>query len=166
MFRILMISLAALSLAACQGKAQAPVPDQSVASNAFMATNAKAPGVVVLPSGLQYKIVQSGPATGIKPQLTDEVKVHYEGKLITGKIFDSSYERGQPAAMPLKGLVQGWQEALQLMRPGDEWILYVPAKLGYGDEGAGGGEIPSGAALIFRIELIDVLPGPGRVQQG
>ena len=164
MFRILMIGLAALSLSACQGKAQAP--DQSAPSKAFLAQNAKQPGVVVLPSGLQYKVVRSGPASGIKPQLTDEVKVHYEGKLINGKVFDSSYERGQPAAMPLKGLVQGWQEALQLMRPGDEWILYVPPELGYGAEGAGGGEIPGGAALIFKIELIDVLPGPGRVQQG
>lgn len=164
MFRILMIGLAALSLSACQGKAQAP--DQSAPSKAFLAQNASQPGVVVLPSGLQYKIVRSGPVTGIKPQLTDEVKVHYEGKLIDGKVFDSSYERGQPAAMPLNGLVKGWQEALQLMRPGDEWILYVPPELGYGAEGAGGGEIPGGAALIFKIELIDVLPGPGRVQQG
>jgi FKBP-type peptidyl-prolyl cis-trans isomerase len=166
MLRILMIGLAALTLTACHGKAQAPVADQSAPSKAFLAANAKQPGVVVLPSGLQYKIVHSGPATGLKPQLTDEVKVHYEGKLIDGKVFDSSYERGQPAAMPLKGLVKGWQEALQLMRPGDEWILYVPSDLGYGPEGAGGGEIPGGAALIFRIELIDVLPGPGRVQQG
>jgi FKBP-type peptidyl-prolyl cis-trans isomerase len=164
MFRILMIGLAALTLSACQGKAQAP--DQSAPSKAFLAQNAKQPGVVTLPSGLQYKVVRFGPATGLKPQLTDEVKVHYEGKLINGKIFDSSYERGQPAAMPLNGLVKGWQEALQLMRPGDEWILYVPPELGYGAEGAGGGEIPGGAALIFKIELIDVLPGPGRVQQG
>jgi FKBP-type peptidyl-prolyl cis-trans isomerase len=170
MFRILMIGLAALSLSACQGKAQAPAPapaaDQSPAAKAFLAANAKQPGVVVLPSGLQYKVVRSGPVTGLKPQLTDEVKVNYEGKLIDGKVFDSSYERGQPVAMPLNRLVKGWQEALQLMRPGDEWILYVPADLGYGAEGAGGGEIPGGAALIFRIELIDVLPGPGRVQQG
>ena len=164
MLRILMIGLAALSLSACQGKAQGP--DQSGPSKAFLAQNAKQPGVVVLPSGLQYKVIRSGPATGMKPQLTDEVKVHYEGKLIDGKVFDSSYERGQPAAMPLNGLVKGWQEALQLMRPGDQWILYVPSDLGYGAEGAGGGEIPGGAALIFKIELIDVLPGPGRVQQG
>ena len=164
MFRILMIGLAALSLSACQGKAQAP--DQSGPSKAFMASNAKQPGVVVLPSGLQYKVVKSGPPTGGKPQLNDEVKVNYEGKLITGKVFDSSYERGQPASMPLKQLVPAWQEALQLMRPGDEWILYVPPELGYGAEGAGNGEIPGGAALIFRIELIDFLPGPGRVQQG
>jgi peptidylprolyl isomerase/FKBP-type peptidyl-prolyl cis-trans isomerase FklB len=100
----------------------------------------------------------------LKPQLTDEVKVHYEGKLPDGQVFDSSYERGAPAAMPLRGLIPGWQEALQLMRPGDEWILYVPSNLGYGDQGAG--QIPPGAPLIFRIELIDVLPGPGRIQQG
>jgi len=68
--------------------------------------------------------------------------------------------------MPLIGLITGWQEALQLMRPGDEWVLYVPPALGYGAEGAGGGEIPGGAALTFRIELIDVLPGPGHIQQG
>ena len=90
MLRILMIGLAALTLAACQGKAQAPVADQSAPSKAFLAANARQPGVVVLPSGLQYKIVHSGPATGLKPQLTDEVKVHYEGKLIDGKVFDSS----------------------------------------------------------------------------
>ena len=80
-------------------------------------------------------------------------------------MFDSSYERGQPAAMPLKGLVKGWQEALQMMRPGDEWILYIPPELGYGAQGAGG-QIPGGAALIFKIELIDVLPGPGTIQAG
>lgn len=173
MFRILMISLAALSMAACQAKApvqaqegpQGPVAgDQSAASKAFMANNAKQPGVVTLPDGLQYKIVHSGPATGLKPHINDEVKVNYEGKLIDGTVFDSSYERGQPAAMPLKNLVKAWQEALQLMRPGDEWTLYVPPELGYGPEGQG--PIPPGAALIFRIELIDSLPGPGTVEKG
>jgi len=164
MFRIVTIALASLTLAACHPK---PAPaDQSAAAKTFLAENAKKPSVQVLPDGLQYQIVHSGPATGLKPHLNDEVKVMYEGKLIDGKVFDSSYERGQPAAMPLKGLVKGWQEALQMMRPGDEWILYVPPELGYGAEGAGGGEIPPGAALVFRIELIDVLPGPGRVQQG
>jgi peptidylprolyl isomerase/FKBP-type peptidyl-prolyl cis-trans isomerase FklB len=168
MIRILTIAAVALSLAACQPKTQAAKgpPDQSVSSAQFLAKNAKEPGVVVLPDGLQYKIVHSGPATGNKPHLNDEVKVNYEGKLIDGKVFDSSYERGQPAAMPLKGLVKGWQEALQMMRPGDEWILYVPPELGYGAEGAGGGQIPGGAALIFKIELIDVLPGPGTIQAG
>jgi peptidylprolyl isomerase/FKBP-type peptidyl-prolyl cis-trans isomerase FklB len=153
---------AVLALAACP---RAPQVDNAAPSAAFLAQNAKAPGVVVLPSGLQYKVVRSGPATGLKPGLQDEVKVHYEGKLVDGKVFDSSYERGQPAAMPLSGLIPGWVEALQLMRPGDEWILYVPPALGYGAEGAGG-DIPPNSALIFRIELIDVLPAPGRVQMG
>ena len=94
------------------------------------------------------------------------MKVHYEGKLVSGKIFDSSYDRGQPAAMPLPALIPAWKEALQLMRPGDEWILFVPPEMGYGEEGAGGGEIPGNSVLIFRIELIDVLPAPGRIQQG
>jgi peptidylprolyl isomerase/FKBP-type peptidyl-prolyl cis-trans isomerase FklB len=165
MFRTLMVALAALSLAACHPKAQ-QAADQSAAAKAFLANNAKQPGVVTLPDGLQYKIVHSGPAAGSKPHINDEVKVNYEGKLIDGKVFDSSYERGQPAAMPLKHLVKAWQEALLLMRPGDEWILYVPPELGYGAEGAGNGQIPGGAALIFRIELIDFLPGPGSVEQG
>ncbi len=175
--RTLMISLAALSLAACQqhksvvsGDAkpegpQAPAAaDQSAASKAFLARNAKEPGVVVLPDGLQYKIVSSGPANGLKPHINDEVKVNYEGKLIDGTVFDSSYERGQPAAMELKGLVKSWQEALVKMKPGDVWMLYVPPELGYGAEGQG--PIPPGAALIFKIELIDFLPGPGSTANG
>ena len=163
--RILTISILALSLAACHKPGPAgPTPEQAGAAKAFMAKTAKEPGVGGLPSGLAYKVVRSGPATGMKPHLNDEVKVNYEGKLIDGTVFDSSYERGQPAAMPLKGLVKAWQEALQLMRPGDEWILYVPPELGYGAEGQG--PIPPGAVLIFRIELIDALPGPGTVQAG
>ena len=162
-----LILLAALALVACHPKPTAADAAKGQAeAQAFLSNNAKQPGVRVLPDGLQFKVVRSGPPNGLRPQLGDEVKVNYEGKLVNGHVFDSSYERGQPAAMPLKGLIPGWQEALQLMRPGDEWILYVPPKLGYGAEGAGGGEIPPGAALIFRIELIDVLPGPGRIQQG
>ena len=171
MRKAFVILAAALALAACQpkaGKEAAGPPGaaqpQSEQSKAYMAKVAKEPGVKVLPSGLAYKVVHSGPATGIKPQKGDEVKVHYEGKLQDGTVFDSSYERGQPASMPLKGLILAWQEALQLMRPGDEWILYVPSNLGYGAQGQG--PIPPGAPLIFRIELIDVLPGPGRIQQG
>jgi FKBP-type peptidyl-prolyl cis-trans isomerase len=153
---------AALALTACS---KAKLPDQSVAAKAFMEKTAKEPGVVTLPSGLEYKVVSSGPADGLKPQMGDEVKVHYEGKLIDGKIFDSSYQRGVPAAMPLDHLIKAWQEALPMMRPGDEWILYVPPELGYGSEG-GGDTIPPGAALIFRIQLIGFLPGPKRIQQG
>lgn len=169
MKRILIVAAAALALAACQPqntKTAAPgaPAQQSDVSKTFMTKVGKEAGVKVLPSGLAYKVVRSGAPTGLKPGPNDEVKVHYEGKLDDGTVFDSSYERGQPAAMPLDRLIPAWQEALQLMRPGDEWLLYVPSNLGYGEEGAG--QIPPGAPLIFRIELIDVLPAPGRIQQG
>ncbi|MFN3521259.1 MAG: FKBP-type peptidyl-prolyl cis-trans isomerase [Phenylobacterium sp.] len=167
MRRVLLAIAAAASLAACSPKADPGALAASAAeAKAFMDKNAGAEGVKTLPSGLQYKVVRSGPPGGMRPQETDEVKVHYEGKFVDGKVFDSSYERGLPAAMPLKALIPAWVEALQLMRPGDEWMLYVPPELGYGEQGAGGGEIPPNSVLIFRIELIDVLPGPGRVAQG
>ena len=160
----------ALALGACHGPVKsnpAQVSQANAQAQAFMAKAATEPGMQKLPSGLLFKVVRSGPADGLRPQLGDEVKVNYEGKLASnGKVFDSSYERGQPAAMPLKGLIPAWQQALPLMRPGDEWILYVPPSLGYGDAGAGGGDIPPGAVLIFRIELLGVLPGPGRIQNG
>ncbi|MEI6439362.1 MAG: FKBP-type peptidyl-prolyl cis-trans isomerase [Alphaproteobacteria bacterium] len=160
----LIAGLIALGLSAC-GPDRAAVTSAAMDEGlAFLATNAKAQGVVTLPSGLQYKIVKSGPADGIKPIPGDEVKVNYEGKLISGKVFDSSYQRGVPAALPLDALVPGWIEALQLMRPGDAWLLYVPANLAYGENGAG--EIPPGSTLIFKIELLGVLPGPGHRQQG
>ena len=169
MKRILIVAVAAFALVACQQKTKTAEPGapvaQSEVSKTFMARVGKEAGVKVLPSGLAYKVVRSGDATGLKPGPKDEVKVHYEGKLEDGTVFDSSYERGAPAAMPLNGLIEAWQEALQLMRPGDEWVLYVPPNLGYGAEGAGG-TIPPGAALIFRIELIGMLPGEGRVGQG
>lgn len=161
--RILTIACATLALAACH---KPPPPDQSAQAKAFMAQNAKKAGVHVLPDGLQYEILHSGPADGMRPQPMDEVKVNYEGKLASnGQVFDSSYERGQPAAMPLRGLIPAWRETLTLMRPGDVWVLYVPPELGYGDQGAGG-VIPPGAALIFKIELIDVLPGVGHTANG
>lgn len=167
MRRAVIALVAASLLAACAPKTPpAELAAAAATAKAFLDKNATAEGVKVLPSGLQYKVVRSGPATGIRPQKTDEVKVHYEGKFLDGKVFDSSYERGQPAAMPLRALIPAWVEALQLMRPGDEWILYVPPTLGYGEEGAGDGAIPPNSVLIFRIELIDVLPGPGRTAQG
>jgi peptidylprolyl isomerase/FKBP-type peptidyl-prolyl cis-trans isomerase FklB len=152
---------AALTLSACgpskkqQEEALAKQQASLTASRTFMADNAKQPGVVALPDGLQYKIVRSGPATGAKPDPSDEVKVNYEGKLVDGTVFDSSYERGQPASFPLQGLVPAWKEALVMMRPGDEWTLYVPPELGYGAEDKG--PIPGNSVMIFRIELIDVL---------
>lgn len=170
MKRLIVVLSAVLALGACNRGAASADPAQLAKSaaeaKAFMDTNAKVAGVQTLPSGVQYRIVRSGPASGLKPGPNDEVKVHYEGKLVDGKVFDSSYERGQPAAMPLPALIPAWKEALQLMRPGDEWTLYVPPAMGYGEEGAGGGEIPPNSVLIFRIELIDVLPAPGRIGQG
>ena len=151
----------ALALSGCGKVANTAAMDEG---KAFLATNAKLEGVKTLASGLQYKVVHAGPPDGLRPQATDEVKVNYEGKLLNGKVFDSSYERGMPAALPLPALIPGWVEALKLMRPGDEWILYVPPALAYGNEGAG--QIPPGSTLIFRIELIAVLPGPGRIGQG
>ena len=147
----------ALALAAC-GAPKAAKSGDIQAATSFMATNAKLPGVVTLPSGLQYKIVTSGPADGPHPRLSDEVKVNYEGKLLSGEVFDSSFARGAPADFPLEGLVPGWVEALQLMRPGDEWILYVPPALGYGEDGQG--PIPGNSVLIFRIQLLGVLQHP------
>ena len=163
---------AALALGACHGPAktatntaQAQAESKPTAEGqAFLDKMAKKAGVHALPSGLMYEVVQSGPASGSHPQKGDEIKVNYEGKLVDGQVFDSSYERGQPAAMPLNHLVKAWQEAIPMMRPGDEWILYVPPELGYGAEGQG--PIPPGAVLIFRIQLIDFLPAPGTVQQG
>ena len=165
MIRRSFLALAAASaLVACGPRKGADATANIDAGTAFLAKNAKEPGDVVLQSGLQYKVVHSGPPEGLRPHKGDEVKVNYEGKLLSGQVFDSSYERGVPAAMPIDALIPGWIEALQLMHPGDEWILYVPSSLGYGDEGAG--QIPPGSTLIFRIELIGVLPGPGHIQQG
>jgi FKBP-type peptidyl-prolyl cis-trans isomerase len=148
---------AALALAACH-KPAPPAPD---AGKAFLAQNAHADGVHVTPSGLQYRILRSGPASGLRPKPADEVKVNYEGKLLDGEVFDSSYQRGTPVVMTVRELVPGWVEALQLMRPGDEWLLYVPPSLGYGDRSAG--PIPPNSVLVFKLELIDVAPDPSSV---
>ena len=165
MRRRLFLGLAAalaLALAACSGGDAA---GSAAEAKAYMEKNAKREGVVTLPSGVQYEVVRSGPEGGLSPQETDEVKVHYEGKLAAnGEVFDSSYERGVPAAMPLAGLIPAWIEVLQKMKPGDEWIVYVPPEMGYGESGQG--PIPPNSVMIFRIELIDVLPGPGRIQRG
>ena len=109
----------------------------------------------MLPNGLQYEILQSGPEGGKSPSLTDKVLAHYEGKLIDGTIFDSSVSRGEPATFPVNGVIKGWQEILQLMTPGDKWRVYIPENLAYGSRGAGA-QIPPYSALIFEIELLEV----------
>lgn len=123
-----------------------------LAGEAFLQENKKKDGVVELPSGLQYKVISLG--TGAKPAADDEVTVNYEGKFLDGKIFDSSYERKEPVTFPLNGVIKGWTEGLQLMNSGSVYELYIPSDLGYGDNGYG--QIPGGAALIFKVELISV----------
>ena len=132
-----------------------PAGDNLKAAQGFLATNGKQPGVVTLPSGLEYKVVHSGPVAGPHPGPGDEMKVNYEGKFLDGKVFDSSFARGEPADLPLAGLIPGWLEALPMMRPGDEWMLYVPPQLGYGAHSPDA--IPPNSLLIFRIQLIGVL---------
>lgn len=119
----------------------------------FLAENSKKAGVKELPSGLQYKVVKAG--TGDKPKATDTVVVHYRGTLIDGTEFDSSFSRGQPATFPVNGVIEGWQEALQLMKEGGEWQIYIPADLAYGSRGAGA-QIGPDATLIFDVELLDI----------
>lgn len=121
---------------------------------AFLAENAKKEGVVVLPSGLQYTVLTEG--TGRKPKATDSVKCHYEGRLIDGTVFDSSYRRGEPATFPLNGVIAGWTEGVQLMGEGAKFRFFIPFNLAYGSRGAGQ-QIPPYAALVFDVELIEVL---------
>ena len=120
---------------------------------AFLAENAQKPGVTTLPSGLQYEIITEG--SGKKPTLRSSVTTHYHGTLPNGTVFDSSYQRGQPATFPVNGVIAGWTEALQLMPEGSKWRLYIPSDLAYGKRGAGR-DIGPDAALVFDVELLKV----------
>ena len=151
--------VAAFLLAGC-GQAAPVDPNAGKAEAvAFMARNAKEEGVQTLPSGLQYKVVQAGPAGGVSPDRNDLVKVDYEGKLVDNSVFDSSFARGAPAVFTPEEVVKGWTEALQKMRVGDEWLLYVPPELGYGEQG--NPKIPANSVLIFRLKLLDIARAPG-----
>ena len=119
----------------------------------FLAKNAKKPGVVTLPSGLQYQVLREG--NGRKPTATDQVECHYEGTLINGQVFDSSYRRGETATFGLNQVIKGWTEGLQLMQEGAKYRFFIPYSLAYGERGAGQA-IPPYAALIFDVELIKV----------
>ncbi len=119
---------------------------------AFLSAKAKEEGVVRLPSGLLYRIIQQG--SGVSPVDTSFVTVHYTGKLIDGSVFDSSVERGEPAQFPVNGVIPGWTEALKLMKPGAKWELYLPPDLAYGDRG--NRSIAPNSVLIFDVELISV----------
>ncbi len=122
-------------------------------SEKFLTENKKRPSVVELPSGLQYEIIQKG--EGENPSLTSRVTVHYEGTFMDGSVFDSSIARGQPATFPVNGVISGWTEALQLMRVGAKWRLYIPYDLAYGEQGTQGGIGPF-ETLIFEVELLSV----------
>mgnify|MGYP003364794640 FL=1 len=120
----------------------------------FLAENGKKEGVVTLKSGLQYEVLREG--NGKKPKATDQVKCHYEGTLINGQVFDSSYKRNEPAVFPLNHVIPGWTEGLQLMQEGAKYRFYIPYILAYGESGAGG-SIPPFATLIFDVELLEVM---------
>ena len=119
----------------------------------FLAENKKREGVQVTASGLQYEVLEA--TIGQKPKATDTVKVHYEGTLIDGTVFDSSYQRGESISFPLNGVIKGWTEGLQLMSIGSKYKFYIPYQLAYGDRGAGQ-QIPPYAALIFTVELLGI----------
>jgi FKBP-type peptidyl-prolyl cis-trans isomerase len=129
---------------------------------AYLAANKKKEGVKVLPVTvegkptpveLQYKVLKEG--TGTSPKATDTVKVNYRGTLPDGKVFDSSYDRNEPATFPVNGVIKGWTEALQHMKPGGKWEIYLPSELAYGERGAGH-DIPPNATLIFTVELLSI----------
>jgi FKBP-type peptidyl-prolyl cis-trans isomerase FklB len=128
----------------------------AAAGEKFLAENKTKEGVKTTPSGLQYKVISEG--KGESPKATDTVVTHYKGTLINGTEFDSSYKRGEPATFPVNRVIKGWTEALQMMKPGAKYQLFVPANLAYGERGAGG-DIGPNETLIFEVELLEVKPG-------
>ena len=129
--------------------------EKSVEGELFLTENGKRPEVITTESGLQYEILNQG--DGALPVAADKVKVHYTGMLIGGKVFDSSVARGEPTAFGVTQVIKGWQEALQLMPVGSKWKVFIPQDLAYGERGAGGGKIPAYSALIFEMELLEIL---------
>jgi FKBP-type peptidyl-prolyl cis-trans isomerase len=124
----------------------------------FLAANAKKEGVMATKSGLQYKILKEG--NGASPRASDVVRTHYHGTFMNGDVFDSSVERGEPAEFPVNGVIPGWTEALQQMKVGSKWQLFVPSALAYGEKGYG--DIPPNTALIFEVELLDIVKSQPR----
>ncbi|MGB0732722.1 MAG: FKBP-type peptidyl-prolyl cis-trans isomerase [Pontibacterium sp.] len=139
-----------------QAKQEAEAEVLAKEGAAFLEENAKRDGIVTLESGLQYEIVEAGDESSAKPSRSDTVRTHYHGTFIDGKVFDSSYDRGQPAEFPVGGVIAGWTEALQLMNKGAKWRLYIPYDLAYGAQGSPGG-IPPYSALVFDVELLEIL---------
>jgi peptidylprolyl isomerase/FKBP-type peptidyl-prolyl cis-trans isomerase FklB len=154
MTRAFLLAAAAMALAA--PAFADPVPPETPAGPDFLVKNGAAKGVVTTASGLEYFVVKSGPATGAHPTAQDTATFDYEVKLLSGTTIDSSYERGEPLTGKVGDFVPGFTEALELMRPGDEWIVWVPPQLGYGAKD--NGPIPGGSVLRFRLALHSVAP--------
>ncbi len=133
---------------------QEKATENSKSGGSFLTANKAKPGVETTPSGLQYKVIDAG--SGNSPKATDQVTVDYEGKLVDGTVFDSSYKRGKPATFPVNGVIKGWQEALQMMKPGATWEVVIPGDLAYGKMGMPGTPIGPNATLIFKIHLVSV----------
>ena len=131
---------------------------------AFLAANKKRPGVITLPSGVQYEVLKKGDSSSASPRIQDTVVAHYRGTLVDGTPFDASYDRGEPLTRQVNGVITGWTEVLLLMHIGDKWKVYIPSELGYGERGAGA-SIPGGSALIFEMELLGIKPGPATEPQ-
>jgi FKBP-type peptidyl-prolyl cis-trans isomerase len=156
MTKLPLLSLIILLASACATVPAVRTPPTTAPGPDFLVRNAAAKNVVTTPSGLQYFVVRSGPPTGTQPTGSDTVTFDYEGKLITGETFDSSYARGTPLTGTVDAFVPGFTEALRMMRPGDEWIVWIPPALGYGDRAAG--PIPPNSVLRFRLGLHSVTP--------
>jgi FKBP-type peptidyl-prolyl cis-trans isomerase len=161
MLRGLGIVLASLLALAASPALSADSSLSLQANQAFLAKNKTQPGVITRPSGLQYRIIQNG--FGKHPRPTDQVSVAYTGKLINGTVFDGT-ELGMPATFVTNRLIPGWTEALQIMREGDHWELFIPSQLAYGTRGAGDGLIPPNQTLVFDLILLKVL-GPSKEQE-
>ncbi|WP_213875371.1 FKBP-type peptidyl-prolyl cis-trans isomerase [Pseudomonas sp. dw_358] len=136
-----------------QAEAAAKAELAAGAGKEFLAENGQRDGITTLASGLQYQVLTAG--DGAQPSRDDTVRTHYHGTLIDGTVFDSSYDRGEPAEFPVSGVIAGWTEALQLMNAGSKWRLYVPSELAYGAQGVG--SIPPHSVLVFDVELLEVL---------
>lgn len=136
-----------------QAEAAAKAEAAAGAGKEYLAENAKREGVTTLESGLQFEVITAG--EGAQPTRESNVRTHYHGMLIDGTVFDSSYDRGEPAEFPVGGVIAGWTEALQLMKAGSKWRLHVPSELAYGAQGVG--SIPPHSVLVFDVELLDVL---------
>ena len=152
----LIIAAAALQILAAPALAAPSSPPKTAPGPDFLARNGTAKGVATTPSGLEYFVVKSGPKSGAHPAATDSATFDYEVKLLTGETIDSSYERGEPLTGQVGAFVPGFTEALELMRPGDEWIVWVPPELGYGDKDSG--PIPANSVLRFRLALHGIAP--------